>query len=86
MLRKIVLGIAALAVVAVLGYVGFLFAVMGPHDAIGMLRYDQRHKGSLAVGDRAPDASLAALDGRSRVRLSERWGAKPLVLVFGSYT
>jgi hypothetical protein len=51
-----------------------------------MLRYDQRHKGSLQVGDRAPDASLAALDGRSRVRLSERWGAKPLVLVFGSYT
>jgi len=86
MLRKIVLGLIALTLLAAVGYVGFLFAVMGPHDAIGMLRYDQRHKGALAVGDRAPDTSLAALDGRSRVRLSERWGAKPLVLVFGSYT
>ena len=86
MARKIVLGIAALALLGAVGYVGFLFAVMGPHDAIGMLRYDQRHQGSLQVGDPAPDASLAALDGHSRVRLSERWGAKPLVLVFGSYT
>lgn len=86
MLRKILLGVAALALLAAVGYVGFLFVVMGPHDAIGMLRYDQRHKGSLKVGDPAPDASLAALDGHSKVRLSERWGGKPLVLVFGSYT
>lgn len=86
MLRKISLAAMVLAVLGAVGYVGFLFAVMGPHDAIGMLRYDQRHQGGLAVGDRAPDASLAALDGRSRVRLSERWGTKPLVLVFGSYT
>jgi hypothetical protein len=86
MLRKITLGAVALAVLAAAGYVGFLFVVMGPHDALGMLRYDQRHKGALRVGDLAPDAALAALDGRSKVRLSERWGTKPLVLVFGSYT
>ncbi len=86
MLRKLVLGAVALVLLAAVGYVGFLFVVMGPHDAIGMLRYDQRHKGSLAVGDRAPDASLAALDGTRSVALRDRWQAKPLVLVFGSYT
>src|SRR4029077_19128910 len=39
MLKKIVLWVLALAVVAVVGYVGFFVAVMGPHDAFGMLRY-----------------------------------------------
>jgi len=86
MLKKIVLRIVLAAVVAVVGYVGFFVAVMGPHDAFGMLRYDQRHKGSLRVGDPAPEATLVALDGRSPVALKDRWQAKPLVLVFGSYT
>jgi hypothetical protein len=86
MLRKIFMSVAALAVLGVVGYVGFLFVVMGPHDALGMLRYDQRHKGALAVGDPAPDATLTALDGRSPVALGGQRRAKPLVLVFGSYT
>jgi hypothetical protein len=30
--------------------------------------------------------TLLALDGTSRVRLHERLGTRPLVLVFGSYT
>jgi hypothetical protein len=86
MLRKIVLGVAALAVLAVVGYIGFFVVVMGPHDAFGMLRYDQRHTGQLKVGESAPDATLTALDGTPSVALRDHWRAKPLVLVFGSYT
>jgi hypothetical protein len=59
----------------------------GPRNLIGFLRYGtQRTDGTLKVGDRAPDVSLVGLDGHSPVRVSERIGAKPLVLVFGSYT
>jgi len=86
LVRRIVIAVAVLAIVGVVGYVGFFVAVMGPHDAFGMLRYDQRHKGDLKVGDPAPDATLTALDGKSPVALRGRWQAKPLVLVFGSYT
>jgi hypothetical protein len=51
-----------------------------------MLRYDQRQEGDLAMGDPAPDVSLVALDGVTRVGLRERTGNRPVVLVFGSYT
>lgn len=47
--------------------------------------YDTRTEGVLKVGDPAPDLSLAVVDGEP-MRLSELWAAKPLVLVFGSYT
>jgi peroxiredoxin len=53
---------------------------------IGMLRYDKRKEGNLAVGNAAPDVSLTALDGTTRVGLRERIGKKPVILVFGSYT
>lgn len=43
-------------------------------------------KGSLNVGDEAPDFSLWTLDRKSRVRLSAFQGQKPVVLIFGSYT
>ena len=39
-----------------------------------------------ACGDDAPDASLLALDGTTRFHIRERTGARPLVIVFGSYT
>lgn len=42
--------------------------------------------GSLKVGDEAPDFSLETHDKKSRVRLSDFRGKKPVVLVFGSYT
>jgi hypothetical protein len=59
----------------------------GPRNVWGFLRYGtQRTEGRLKVGDRAPDATLVSLDGSTPVRLSERIGGKPLVLVFGSYT
>ena len=83
-----ILGWLALAVLLVaLGGAGwFVHSVGGLNNAWGMLRYDQRSEGHLQVGDRAPDVTLLALDGTSRVRLHERMGARPLVLVFGSYT
>ncbi|HTK96128.1 MAG TPA: hypothetical protein VL382_10880 [Terriglobales bacterium] len=60
----------------------------GPRDAYGFLRYalPQWHKGDLKVGAQAPDFEAVALDGTTMVRLSDRVGAKPLVLIFGSYT
>lgn len=59
---------------------------IGPRNIVGMIRYDQRKEGTLKVGDRIPDVSLVALDGKTPVRLSQRVGGKPLVLVFGSFT
>ena len=39
----------------------------------------------LAPGDPAPDVPFYTLDGEE-VRLSQVWGERPLVLIFGSYT
>jgi len=60
----------------------------GPRDVYGFLRYalPQWHRGDLKVGDRAPDARLVSLDGRSTFRIHDRLASRPLVLVFGSYT
>ena len=43
-------------------------------------------KGDLEPGDAAPDFTLPASDGSSRVTLSSFQGKRPVVLVFGSYT
>ena len=80
--KRAILGVVAVVVVAA---AAFLWKV-GPGNVYGMLRYDQRREGDLLAGHRAPDVSLAALDGRSRVRLADSIGGKPLVIVFGSYT
>jgi len=37
-------------------------------------------------GSMAPDLTLSAADGKSKVKLSKLWKDKPLVLVFGSFT
>ena len=83
MLKKILIGLGVLAVAAA-GV--FTYVIGGPRNVIGMLRYDQREEGSLKVGDRAPEVALLALDGKTPVKLSEHMGAKPTVLVFGSFT
>jgi len=59
-----------------------------PRDLYGFLRYalPEWHRGDLHVGDPAPDAPLYALDGHSTFRIRDRIGARPLVLIFGSYT
>lgn len=81
-LRRVLLVVAVLA--------GIVGAVMvwriGPRNVIGMIRYDQRKEGRLQPGDAAPDVALVALDGKTPVRVAEKIGGKPLVLVFGSYT
>lgn len=80
--KKILLGVLAAAAAAV---AAALFLI-GPRNVLGMLRYDQRREGDLAVGHPAPDVSLVSLDGRTRTRLREHAGDRPFVLVFGSYT
>ena len=82
-LFKKILLVVVLLVGAVAGVIAWK---IGPRNIIGMLRYDQRKEGSLKVGDRAPDVALVSLDGKTPLRLSERVGVKPLILVFGSYT
>jgi hypothetical protein len=80
-------GISLIAVLAIGFGLGCYF--MGsPRDLYGFLRYalPQWHRGDLHVGDLAPDAPLFALDGQSTFRIRDRIGARPLVLIFGSYT
>lgn len=81
-LRKVLFGFALLVLILVSAMVWKI----GPNNIIGMVRYDQREEGNLKVGDAAPDVTLVALDGKTPVRLRDRMGGKPLVLVFGSYT
>ncbi len=40
----------------------------------------------LKVGDKAPDFTLKALGSGEQFKLSDNFGKKPTVLVFGSYT
>ena len=53
----------------------------------GLLRYGlhQLERGTLEVGDAAPDAVVVALDG-TEVSMLDRLDGKPLVLIFGSFT
>ena len=88
-MRKAMKWTALAVVVLLLGAFGVLIYLAGsPKDAYGMVRYalPQMRGGELKVGDTAPDVELVELDGNSRSRLRERLGARPLVLVFGSYT
>jgi len=59
-----------------------------PKDALYMVRYAFPHmrRGNLKIGDAAPDARLVALNGSDHFRIRERNFARPLVLVFGSFT
>jgi hypothetical protein len=75
-------------IAAVLLAAGVSVAVfrIGPRNVLGMIRYDHRKQGDLKPGAAAPDVTLVSLDGKTPLRVSERVGGKPLVLVFGSYT
>jgi len=48
-------------------------------------KWDRRERGSLRVGQQAPDLELPLLD-KGPVRLSELWRERPVFLVFGSCT
>lgn len=82
MWKKWIIGVAVLLLVVA----GVGVARIGPRNVIGMIRYDKRQEGKLKVGDRAPDVTLVGLDGQSNVRIADRIGQRPLILVFGSYT
>ena len=87
--KKVWLGLGcALGVLLLAAFVGLAFLAGSPRDAYGMVRYalPHMHRGTLKVGDDAPDARLVALDGSSHFHIRERTGRRPLVLVFGSYT
>jgi Iodothyronine deiodinase len=77
-----------LAVLLVVAFGVLCYMAGGPKDAYGMVRYalPHMHRGTLKVGSDAPDARVVTLDGTSRFHIRERVGARPLVLVFGSFT
>ncbi len=58
--------------------------------AFGQDKESARRKGTLKVGDPAPDFNLEVLSGNTDVneaiRLSSFAMKKPVVLIFGSYT
>jgi hypothetical protein len=85
-LLKWVGGILAVLLLAAFGVLCYLAG--NPKDAYGMVRYalPHMHRGTLKVGSDAPDVRLVALDGSDHFHLRERIGARPLVLVFGSFT
>jgi hypothetical protein len=80
--KRVVLavGVVVVAVVAV------GITRIGPGNVIGMLRYDTRKEGALRPGSAAPDVRLHGLKGAETIRIAERIGARPLVLIFGSFT
>lgn len=52
----------------------------------GRPRDARPREGKLKVGDVAPNFTLASLDGKRKVTLSEYRGERPVALIFGSYT
>jgi hypothetical protein len=74
---------AVVVAIALAGGGAYMYAVR--EGWIRYNKYDRREKGSIKVGDPAPDLALVAYDG-SPVRLAGLWAEKPLVLVFGSCT
>ncbi len=69
-------------------FIGLSILAGSPKDAYGMVSYALPHmrRGTLKLGDDAPDATIVALDGVTRFHLRERTAGRPLVLVFGSFT
>ena len=68
---------------------GFIMAHV-PGMAMSLLPFEpmwiSARAGSLQPGDMAPDFDLPTLDHARRVRISEEYRTKPVVLIFGSYT
>ena len=79
----------------VLAWLGGALAVVGIGGLVYMklvegawIRYnkgDRRERGTLGVGQQSPDVELPLL-GEGRVRLSDLWRDRPVVLIFGSCT
>ena len=80
--------IGTILVLLIGAFVGLSIMAGSPKDAYGMVRYalPHMHRGNLKIGDDAPDARLVALDGNAHFHIRERTVARPLVVIFGSYT
>jgi hypothetical protein len=88
-MKRLLKWIAGVLAVLLLAAFGALCYMAGsPKDAYGMVRYalPHMHRGTLKVGSDAPDARLLALDGTNHFHIRERLRARPLILVFGSFT
>ncbi len=84
--RWVTIVAVSLVILGVLGWGGFkTYRFLAERGLIRLNEYDIRTEGILQVGDFAPDLPLDLVGG-DPMRLSELWAAKPLVLVFGSYT
>ena len=83
---KWALGVVLVLAVSACGALSYMAG--SPKDALYMVRYafPHMHRGTLKVGDDAPDARLLALDGQTRFHIRERTAGRPLILVFGSFT
>ena len=77
-----------LGVILLAAFIGLSIMAGSPKDAYGMVRYalPHMHRGTLKVGDDAPDARILALDGTTGFHIRERVNRRPLVIVFGSFT
>jgi hypothetical protein len=80
--------VGAVALLLMAAYFVLAHFMGGPRDVYGFLRYalPQWREGNLKVGDRAPDARIYSLDGKTPFYLHDEIGKRPLVLIFGSYT
>lgn len=80
--------IAIFLAVLVAGFLVLCKMAGSPRDVYGMVRYalPHMHRGTVKLGDDAPDARLIALDGSTHFHIRERTGRRPLVIIFGSYT
>ena len=94
--------VATLAGVCVIATAGLYIAMCQPPERFGAIMshvpmpammalpfqplWMSARAGRLDVGDAAPDFVLPALDESRRVKLSEDYRERPVVLIFGSYT
>ena len=88
-MRKWIIRVAiAVIVLAGLLFAGLSYRMGSVRDAYGMLRYaiPRMGQGEVKVGDKAPEVELISTDGDARLHLRDKIGARPLVLIFGSYT
>ena len=67
---------------AIMAKVPMVAMIVFPFEPLWM----SARKGTLSVGDSAPDLSLHTVNGAEIVRLSDQWRDRPVALIFGSYT
>jgi len=79
------LALRGLAALLVLAASGFVYMELMKKGYIRYNKYDRRVRGSLKVGDVAPDVKVVRYEGGD-VQLSSLWEGKPVLIVFGSCT